>query len=169
MISFVSSVPWRDPTAHTRVVGVALSLQMQPPDPPLSSRTKSRTNVPTTPILYVLKLYSEFTTPYIHLQRWWSCKMEIFEVVYLVLCPRASQSHRQMTSPQGRSPKTSSWLLPICRKKILHLTITSNQLCCLPVSVLTGESEKALSIHHVPHFDRRICIPRYQNLKCKWG
>jgi hypothetical protein len=44
--SFVSSVPLRLPTAHTSFVFEHRSLQTTPPEPPESSRTRSRTNSP---------------------------------------------------------------------------------------------------------------------------
>ena len=44
--NLVSSVPFREPTAHTNLVGLALIRQTTPPLPPLSKATKSRINSP---------------------------------------------------------------------------------------------------------------------------
>jgi hypothetical protein len=44
--NFVSSVPFRLPTAHTNLVSDALILQTTPPLPPLSRSTRFRTNSP---------------------------------------------------------------------------------------------------------------------------
>ena len=44
--SFVSSVPFLEPTAHTSLVGLERILQTTPPEPPESRATRSRINSP---------------------------------------------------------------------------------------------------------------------------
>lgn len=44
--NFVSSVPFRLPTAHTNFVSLALIRHTTPPEPPLSNATKLRMNSP---------------------------------------------------------------------------------------------------------------------------
>ena len=44
--SFVSSVPFLEPTAHTSLVGLERILQTTPPEPPESKATRSRINSP---------------------------------------------------------------------------------------------------------------------------